>query len=186
MTRRAIALAALATSLVAVPAVLHAQDAAAAPRAIRFGLAAGATFPTGDAGDLYDWGFHLAGSGTYKAPLVPVGFRGEVMWHRLTGAEFESGFGTVDVPDANVIAGIVNAELGLGGTGAKPYLIGGLGVYRISAEDVDSSTDFGFNIGAGVGLMLAGFDAFAELRYHSIQSEGDAVTIIPISFGVRF
>ena len=184
MTRRAIALAALVAGLAAAPA--HAQDAAAAPRAIRFGLAAGATFPTGDAGDLYDWGFHVAGSGTYRAPLVPVGFRGEVMWHRLTGAEFESGLGTVDVPDANVVAGIVNAELGLGGTGARPYVIGGLGVYRISAEDVDASTDFGFNIGAGVGLMLAGFDAFAELRYHSIQSDGEAVNIIPISFGVRF
>ena len=184
MTRRAIALAALAAALVTAPAALHAQDAA--PRAIRWGLAAGATIPTGDAGDLYDWGFHVAGSGTYKAPLVPLGFRGEVMWHRLTGAEFESGLGTVDVPDANVIAGIVNAELGLGGTGAKPYLIGGLGVYRLSAEDVDASTDFGFNIGAGVGIQLAGFDAFAELRYHSIQSDGDAVNIIPISFGLRF
>ena len=185
MTRRAIALAAFAAALLA-PAVAAAQDPAADARPLRFGLAAGVTFPTGDAGDLYDWGFHLNGLVSGRPRMSPVGIRGELMWHRLTGAEIESTLGSVDVPDASVLAGVVNAEIGMGSSGWRPYLIGGLGMYRFSAEDVDSSTDFGFNIGIGFERMLAGFDAFGELRLHSVQTEGDATNLIPISFGFKF
>jgi opacity protein-like surface antigen len=181
MSRRVIALAAIAAALVSAPVALEAQSP------VKFGLAAGATFPTGDAADFVDWGYHVAGHIGVKPMASPVGFRGEVMWNRLTGKEFDAGeLGTIDGPDVDVLAGIVNAELGLGGVAARPYLIGGLGMYRFSAEDVDSETDFGFNIGVGVDFALSGFNAFGEVRYHSIQTEGDATNIIPISFGIRF
>lgn len=183
MTHRFLAVATAAV-LLAAPGTLAAQ-APGSP--FKFGLALGATFPTGDASDFYDWGYHIAGNVSAKPALSPVGLRGEVMYHRLTGATASSQFGSVDVPDANVIAGIVNAELGLGkGTGAKPYLIGGLGVYHISASGADGTTKFGFNIGAGLNLALAGFDAFAEARFHSVQTEGSSTNLVPLSFGIRF
>jgi hypothetical protein len=187
MSRRAIALAALAAALIA-PAAVGAQETAAAPqRPLTFGIAAGVTFPTGDAGDLYDWGFHLAGAVSGRPGMSPVGLRGELMWHRLTGGSVDAGeFGSVDVPDVNVIAGIGNAEIGLGGSSWRPYLIGGLGIYRLSAEDVDAETKFGFNVGVGFQRVLAGFDAFGELRLHSIQTEGESTNLIPISIGFRF
>ena len=181
MTRRAIALAALTAALVSAPAVAHAQSP------VRFGLAAGATIPTGTFGDEVDWGYNVTGSITGKPMLSPVGIRGEVMWNRLTGKEFETAFGTLQGDDVDVIAGIVNAEIGTTGTEVRPYVIGGLGVYRLSGEgDNDGVTKFGFNLGGGIDFGLAGFSAFAEARFHSIQTEGDARNIVPITFGIRF
>lgn len=180
MSRRAIALAALAAAIVTAPAALHAQSP------VRFGLAAGATFPTGDAADIVDWGYHVSGSVTGKPAMSPVGIRGEVMWNRLTGKDFDTGLGTINGGDVDILAGIVNAEIGMSGVGVKPYFIGGLGMYRFSAEDSDSETKFGFNVGAGIDFGLAGFSAFTEARFHSIQTEGNATNIIPVTFGIRF
>ena len=180
MSRRAIALAALAAAIVTAPAAVEAQSP------VKFGLAAGATFPTGDASDVVEWGYHVAGSITGKPMMSPVGFRGEVMWNRLTGKDFDTALGTVQGPDVDVLAGIVNAEIGMSGVGVKPYFIGGLGMYRLSAEDTDSETKFGFNLGAGLDFGLAGFSAFTEARFHSIQTDGSSTNIIPVTFGIRF
>ena len=175
MSRRLAAVAALAVAL-AAPAALQAQSP------LKFGLTAGATFPQGDAGDAFDWGYHFAGHVTAKPMLSPVGVRAELMYHSLAAKE-ETGFGDENL---GVLAGLVNAEVGLGGVGVKPYLIGGLGFYRSTFADFDAETDFGFNIGAGLDFGLAGFSAFAEARYHSIQTEGESTNIIPVSFGIRF
>lgn len=180
MSRRAIALVAVAAALVSAPVALEAQSP------VRFGLAAGATFPTGDAADFTEWGYHISGSVTGKPALSPVGLRGEVMFHQLKGKQVETDFGDIDAPDVNVIAGIVNAEIGMSGVAARPYFIGGLGMYRLSADDVDSETKFGFNLGAGIDFGLAGFSAFAEARFHNIMTENESTNIIPISFGLRF
>ena len=183
MSRRVIALAALGAALVTAPAALHAQSP------LKFGLTAGATFPTGDAGDAYEWGYHLAGHLSVKPPLSPVGVRGEVMFHQLSGKEFSDPLlGDITLDDPRIIAGIVNAELGLGGVGVKPYVIGGLGLYNLNfGEGTDSQNKLGFNIGAGLDFGLAGFSAFAEARYHTIQTDGDSnLNVIPVSFGIRF
>jgi opacity protein-like surface antigen len=182
MSRRAIALAALAAAIVTAPVAAHAQSP------LRFGLAAGATFPTGDIGDGFDWGYHVGASITGKPMLSPVGIRGEVMWHSLEASE------NVDAK-LNVLAGIVNAEIGMSGIGVKPYFIGGLGIYRVDIDsdeldalfgESDAQTKFGFNVGAGLDFGLAGFSAFTEARFHSIQTEGSAMNIVPITFGLRF
>lgn len=184
MSRRAIALAALAATIVTAPAALHAQGP------VRFGLAAGATYPTGDAADIAEWGYHVSGSVTGKPMLSPVGIRGEVMWNRLTGKDIELAPGvTANSGDTDILAGIVNAEIGMSGVGVKPYFIGGLGLYRFSAEDSESETKFGFNLGAGLDFGLAGFSAFAEARFHSIQTDnfGDgSFNVVPVTFGIRF
>ena len=176
MSRRVIALAAIAAALVSAPVAVEAQSP------VKFGLAAGATFPQGDVGDVFDWGYHVSGQVGIKPAASPVGFRGDVMFHSF-GAKDDSGF---DGENLNVLAGIVNAELGLGGVAARPYIIGGLGMYRSTLADSDAETDFGFNVGAGVDFALAGFSAFGEVRFHSIQTEGESTNIIPVSFGLRF
>lgn len=179
MSRRAIALAALAAAVVTAPAAVQAQGA------VQFGIAAGATFPTGDAGNSYDWGYHVAGSITGRPMGSPVGIRGEVMYHQLTGKD-DAVFGKLD--NANVIGGLVNAEVALGGVGVKPYLIGGLGWYRLDfGQGLDSQNKFGFNVGAGLDFGLAGFSAFTEARYHSVQTDGGTnMNIVPVTFGLRF
>lgn len=182
MSRRVIALAALAAALVTAPAALEAQSP------LRFGIAAGATFPTGDAGDLYDWGYHISGLVSGRPAASPVGLRGELMFHSLQGQSFEDDIlGRIDADDARIIAGIVNAEIGMSGTGARPYFVGGLGFYNLDfGEGTDSQNKFGFNVGGGLEFMLSGLSTFAEIRFHSIQTEGDALNVIPISFGIKF
>jgi hypothetical protein len=184
MSRRAIALAALAAAIVTTPAAAHAQSP------LRFGLAAGATIPTGDAADIAEWGYHVSGSITGKPMLSPVGIRGEVMWNRLTGKDVEVVPGVTESgDDLDILAGIVNAEIGMSGIGVKPYFIGGLGMYRLSSEGADSETKFGFNLGAGLDFGLAGFSAFAEARFHSIQADdfgNGSVNLVPLTFGIRF
>lgn len=182
MSRRAIALAALAAAVVTAPAAAHAQSP------LRFGLAAGATFPTGDYGDAFESGYHVSGSVTGKPMLSPIGVRGEVMWNSM-----EAG-NDVDAT-LNVLAGTLNAEIGLSGVGVRPYLIGGIGLYRVNVDSDaldnilgpgEAETKFGFNVGAGLDFGLAGFSAFAEARFHSAQTDGGATTFVPLSFGVRF
>ena len=182
MSRRAIALAALAAAIVTAPAAVEAQSP------VKFGLAAGATFPVGDLGDVSEWGYHVSGNITGKPMMSPVGFRGEVMWNRLTGKDFDTALGTVQGDDIDVLAGIVNAEIGMSGIGVKPYLIGGVGMYRFSsaAENSDSETKFGFNIGAGLDFGLAGFSAFTEARFHSVQTDAFTSNFVPVTFGIRF
>ena len=176
MSRRAIALAALAAALVVAPAAVEAQSP------VRFGLAAGATFPQGDIADGLDWGYHVAGSVTGRPMNSPFGVRGEVMWHSMK-ANDESLF---EGEDLNILGLLVNAEIGMSGVGVKPYFIGGLGYYRSTFGDFDAENDFGFNLGAGIDFALAGFSAFTEVRWHSIQTEGDASNFIPLTFGLRF
>ena len=176
MSRRAIALAAIAIALVSAPVAAHAQSP------VKFGLAAGATLPQGDVGDVFNMGYHISGSVTGKPAMSPVGIRGEVMFHSFAADE-ETIF---DGDNLNVLAGIINAEIGMSGVAARPYVIGGLGMYRSTFGDFDAETDFGFNIGAGIDFALSGFSSFAEIRFHSIQTEGESTNIIPISFGLRF
>ena len=182
MSRRVIALAALTAAIVLAPAAAQAQSP------VKFGLAAGATFPTGDLKDVTDWGYHVTGSITGKPMLSPVGIRGEVMWNRLTGKDFETTLGTIKGEDVNVLAGIVNAEIGMSGIGVKPYLIGGVGMFRFSSagSNSDSETKFGFNIGAGLDFGLAGFSAFTEARFHSVQTDAFTSNFVPVTFGIRF
>jgi hypothetical protein len=179
MSRRVIALAAFAAAIVTAPVAVQAQGS------VKFGIAAGATFPTGDAGDSYDWGYHVAGSITGRPMASPVGIRGEIMYHQLTGKD-DALIGKLD--NANIIGGLINAELAMGGVGIKPYLIGGIGWYRLDfGEGIDSQNKFGFNAGAGLDFGLAGFSSFIEARYHSVQTEGDSnLSIVPVTFGLRF
>jgi len=79
------------------------------------------------------------------------------------------------------------------------YFIGGIGFYGVDlggedaeefeefiGEEIDSETEFGFNLGAGINLPLTGFSTFIEARWHSINTEDENTTYIPIVFGIRF
>ena len=155
-------------------------------RPVQFGLGAGITVPTGDAGDILDNGYHFQGMLGFKAPMFPVGLRLDVMYH------------TADVTDVedvklNALAGTLNAQFEMGGMMASPYFTAGLGVYnlKIDFEGVDDDFDVdetkaGLNAGAGIKFNLAGFGTFLEARYHHILTEDEATTLIPITFGIMF
>ena len=84
----------------------------------------------------------------------------------------------------------------------KPYLLGGIGLARISASDYEGTsalvtglndfnmealTKFYYNIGAGVDLASTPmFGLFAQVRYVSIATEDEASSFIPITLGLKF
>lgn len=147
-----------------------------------FGILAGASMPTGDAGDVYDTGFNIGATLGISPALMPVGLRIDGVYHSF-GA---SGAGE----DLSLITATANATLGipLGAMpGVSPYLIGGLGLYSADAGGEDRENEFGWNIGAGLSFALAGFSTFAEVRYNSFSlGDDNDISFVPITFGIMF
>lgn len=186
MLARALVVAGLAAAVAAVPATAHAQ--------FKLGLSVGATLPSGDLADGVEWGYHVQGSLSAGAPLVPLGLRIDGMFNSFPGKGDGAG-------DFRVMGVNANAVYKLPGIAARPYIIGGLGFYNSKptgdgTDGIDATNALGFNVGGGIEFGLAGFATFAEARYHAVPSGykvstvlGDAETdvqFIPITFGIRF
>jgi opacity protein-like surface antigen len=168
-------------------------------RPFKLGGALGATVPLGDFGDGADLGFHLGGLIEYKPATFPVNLRGEITYHRngLKSDFFASDdpiFDDVD-GDFSMINFIGNALIPFGdpASTARPYAIGGIGLYRLKASaefggiDIsDTQTKFGLNVGGGFTFNLSGFETFVEARFHSVFTEESNTNFIPLSFGFKF
>lgn len=167
LSRAAIAIAAI---LFAVPA-LHAQTS--------FNVAIGAAVPMGDAADLVDMGYNATVGIGIKPPLAPLGLRVEGMFN-----SFKYSNAAIDASQR---------VMGLTANGTytmipQVYLIGGVGMYnsKASISGSSSSTDFGFNFGAGVNIPLTGFGTYLEARFHHISGDGGNFQFVPITFGIKF
>ena len=186
MQRRLVPVCALALGLVAA-GTAGAQDLGAT-RAVSFGIAAGATMPTGDYGDFFGTGFNVMGTLGVQPAFMPAGVRFDVAYHSLPG---EDVFGE-DGEDATILSGTANVLLSVSNTGGmRPYLIGGVGLYRLDAGGDETPTEFGLNGGGGIEFGLAGFSTFVEARFHSVFTDDEGedfgnLNLVPIVFGLRF
>jgi hypothetical protein len=158
-------------------------------RPLKLGAMLGGTLPIGDFGDGFDTGFHIGALGEFARPTWPVTIRGEITYHRHGASDFDG--------NASILSFIPNVVFPLGDPAAtaRPYLIGGLGLHRVSidldfdipgVDDSASDTEFGFNVGGGFTFNLSGFETFVEARFHSIFTEGSSTNFIPLSFGFKF
>ena len=179
-----VVLAVMASSL--VPTQARAQLATS------LGVAAGASVPMGNFGDRTSTGYHLMLTLGVKAPLVPISLRAEGMFNEFDynsdrGSSGGASFRAVE-KSARVWGATANAALSSSGL-LGPYVIGGIGVYRVTEAvpifgGTQSANDFGANFGGGVRFELSGFSAYAEARYHWV---GDTdVRLLPITFGLSF
>jgi hypothetical protein len=179
MKRVASLCAAVAVTIVMSATVAEAQSP------IRFGLAGGLSLPTGEDKDLFESGFHGQVMLGFGMMALPVKLRADLSYHSFGGKEDVLGADS----DLRIISGAVNAIVGMGGIGVKPYLSGGLGMYNGKVEAFgtdDSSTEFGLNGGIGLEFSLTGMSTFIEARYIHIFTEDEATQIIPITFGIMF
>ncbi len=195
-----VAHALLCTALVFVAGDVEPQ---APTRLVSVGLGGGGTVPIGDYSSDAKTGWHGGGYLQYEPTANIWGVRGEAWFNRSAFTEEFLG-ATGAAPDngaSNSTLYVGAAAVLLGNkrdASVTPYLLGGLGVYRLTAtlEDTASSirtsvseNGFGFNGGAGVRLGR-GAGVFIEARYHqySFSSDGESTTyaFIPVTIGIRF
>ncbi len=180
MKRTVLGVVTAVLALSSTASVVHAQNP------MTFGIAAGATIPMGDLGDVYGTGFHGMVTLGFMPSMLPFGMRIDGSYNSL-GSKDEVGDFT-----ARVISVTANGVFAMPGMMASPYLIGGLGFYNgdddrtILGAETESSNDFGINVGLGAKFSLSGFGTFAEIRYHNIFTEENSTQYLPITFGIMF
>ena len=183
-------------ALLFLPFLLAAQVASAGP--VQLGFGGGASVPVSDAKHAFKSGWHGSGIIRLNVPMMPFGLQGNFTYNHFKLDQPNVGFGG----SSRILSGIADARFGLPIPGPiKPYLLAGVGGYNIKADPDSagitsaSTTKFGINAGAGLGIKFPGIPvhAFIEGKLENIytdQGENTAVTknlktqIIPVTFGI--
>lgn len=168
-----------------IAAVAPSARAQTSSNPFQIGGAAGIAFPTGDLGNAANTGFNVTLAVGYNPPAAPVGLRFEGAYNEF-GSQIGGG-------NLNIAAFTANAVFALPASGFTPYVIGGAGLYRPSANSFGSTAsenDFGFNIGGGVKLPLSNsFETFVEARYNRVSISGGGnrnLSFIPVTVGIMW
>jgi opacity protein-like surface antigen len=175
---------------VGLAVMLSAQAAQA--QGLSFGVGGGVVVPTGTLADGNGTGWSGTALLRVQPPASPIGFQVDAFYTRfsLDGVDGHS----------RLIGGTADAVYAFPGVSmARPYLIGGLGLYNgqttiTGLGSSDAATKFGLNAGAGFNFGLGKAQLFAEGRFHAMfksvvdASTGDEKTayMIPLTVGVRF
>lgn len=165
-----------ATVLVAAVSTAAEAQMSSTPR---FGVKAGVALPMGDFGDVAGLGIH---AGAHLG--MPLGTSG--MWGFRVDVDYGTYGGEDPFDDSSLLGGVANIMMNVQTESAwKPYLFAGLGYYNYDISGFDDS-DLAFNVGAGYNFTMGAGNWFTELRFLSIQTDGDAINTLPIVIGLRF
>jgi len=180
-------------SLVAVASIASSTVAQAQlSNPVKFTVFGGAALPSGDARQDLKTGYTVGGAADLRAPLMPVGLRGEVVYSSLD-AKDTGGAGSASLSDlggnANVVFWLPSA-----GTPLTAYLTGGPTFAHVTAKasagnvsESVSDNKWGFNVGAGIDFGLGSLSTRLDVRYRQISmGDGDSFKTIPITFGITF
>ena len=159
-------LAALAIGSLAAALPLQAQGW----KQVEFSLGGGVGVPTGDFDDAFKLGWHGLAAVSYTLPNAPLAFHVDGAFSR-----FNDEAAGVNLKD-NILYGTGNLvyHIKVSETAAYlPYLIAGGGVYNIDprgrdAAGLDSRTELGLNLGAGVAIDAGAVKLFVESRFHDV------------------
>lgn len=199
--RTGISAAALGVAIMVFTSPLAAQKAG-----VGFGASVGANVPNGDYSDGAKTG--LVANGFVGLGTGRFGVRGELFWSRsdlenaivrkVGDAVLPSdGIGNVS-GNVDLIGASGNLVVSLTQSIVRPYLIGGVGVYRRRvAQDIggtidefrslrDTQTEMGYNGGVGIAFGGAGSAFFIEARYHSVATSPERTKFVPVVIGVAF
>lgn len=183
MTRIRVFVAGLGVALAVAAAPVQAQ--------IAFGIAGGATIPSGDLSDRQNLGYNGLATLQLAVPLFPIQFRADLQYNTFGGKKSVSQ--VIAQTDTRVISGTINGVFNLLPGPIKPYLIGGVGYYDTEVTGNASSRKVGYNYGAGVKFGLTRTSIFVEGRMHQVKDAafnvgGGRTTakFIPITVGIMF
>lgn len=173
-----------ATVLVAAVSVVAEAQQSSTPR---FGVRAGIALPMGDSDWTDDAGLGIGVGASYDFALGSSGhaIRVEGDWTRFSSDAADNW---------SLLGASALFVFNMNSAGAmSPYLLGGVGFHQWKiSDDVVSLDDtaLSFAVGAGYNFKLGNRPMFAEVRYQSVQSDGDVLPFnlasIPVVIGMKF
>lgn len=176
-------------ALVMAASTVGAQSMSPISKPVSFGIAGGASIPTGDLSHIVKTGYNISALVQFRGALWPVSLRVEGQWQQMDFKDNVPGSVKTIGGLANVLYYFPNKSL------VKPYVTGGLGLVNFK-QDLGSgcglpdcspsATKFAFDLGAGLEFRLTGMSTFVEADWQSIQTEGSAARTFPIRVGLRF
>ena len=191
----------------ALAAPLAAGPLAAQLPGIGLGASLGATLPTGRHDEDTRRGVVANLFGELRLG-APVGVRGSLFWSR---SDIDNPIirrvGTQELPrvsssdvtgNVNLVGASADLTYDLGRSFIRPYLIGGVGIYRRRvSQDVagaaqefrglrTAETETGYNGGVGLRLSLGIASVFGEARYYSVRTTPERTNFIPVMVGLSF
>ena len=206
------------TALAALAAGWGAPAAAQSASEVHSGIAVGAAPGRGRSGP----GVALFGSAEVSRRASRLGARGELFYsHAGRGREGLSGVACDACSAIFPIAGARSTQDAFGAllgatfrltdaTRLRPYLLGGVGIYRTRTElrgtlsncppgamcllaqvvtpvrESQRGTGAGAHLGAGTALRVGQLDLTVEARYHVLDRAVGSAQLVPLTIGVRF
>jgi opacity protein-like surface antigen len=209
-----LSLAAALVAAVASPSALAAQLPAQDPtlsstgtRPIRFGLGGGVVVPReGATMRTLKSGAHAQGFLVFQLPAGLPALRANVDFARMRleparPATPSAGRPGTAVPTEetvrSMLAGVASLKFDLLRGPVRPYVLAGVGAFRLSDEaqagltdQTRSQLDFGVEGGAGLSIRLGPIDAFAETRLQNVYTkqkglvDQKSIRAFPVTFGL--
>ena len=143
------------------------------------GLGAGIAIPIGSLNDTHAAGYTIAGLVDFSAADQPYSFRAELIYQhydRKSAAPVGTRNMNMTSLGASLLARSASRQ------GSSGYVIGGIGVYRMT----DRGTKPGINAGVGLEVPLTLFIGMADIRVHYVLTDSRKVITLPITLGARF
>jgi hypothetical protein len=139
----------------------------------------GLSRPFGDFGDLAESGWNLMAGLQVGVPGIPVQLRADGSYHSFGAPSGQ--------PTSSLLGGAGSLVVTLPGVGLVPYVLGGVGQYRLSVDEtgVAAVTDNGYHGAFGVNIGALGFGGFAELRVVNISQSGGDSRFVAVTIGLR-
>ncbi|MGD8728829.1 MAG: outer membrane beta-barrel protein [Gemmatimonadota bacterium] len=165
------------TLLLLVLALLVAPGAAEGQ--VQLLAAAGLTNPMSDLNDVSDVGYHLMGGADLSVATIPVSLRADGAYDSFG----EQGGN----PRPTILSGALSLVVKFPGVGLRPYVLGGVGIYRTTVDSADSqaASDTGIHGAFGVDIGALGFGGFAELRLVDFERDSATFRYVTAMLGLR-
>jgi opacity protein-like surface antigen len=148
-------------------------------------VAGGASVPIGSLRDTQISGTDFIVGLIRGSDDIPVGLRLDADYGRLRG----KSVGGTTQPTRRTVSGTANIVVSFSGYAVKPYVLAGVGGFKMKSTPpaTDSKLRFGFDFGLGITVPVAGKAAFVETRVNSIsQPNAKPLRYVPIVLGFLF
>jgi opacity protein-like surface antigen len=148
-------------------------------------IAAGPSFPLGRLKDTETSGTGILLGLVRGWDESPIGLRLDLSYDRLKGKTV----GSTRNGNRQIAAGTANLLFSMHGYSFKPYLLGGVGAFKMTAKPAlpETKVKFGFDLGLGFTVPVGGRAIFLEGKVNSIsQTNAKPVRYVPVVLGFLF